>query len=219
MKRVGLTLRVEEVAGYGERRDCLDQRWALLLEQAGYLPVGLMNLTAGAEALPAELGLAGVILTGGNDLARLPGGSNQAPERDAFESALIEACRTHGLPVLGVCRGAQMLAAHHGAELRPVAGHVRTVTAVEPRGVLAEIYPQGLETTCYHTWAPDEASLPTELEPLARAADGTLEALRHRDCPQLGILWHPEREDPFRSRDVDLLRFVFEELSDCQDDL
>ncbi len=213
MKRIGLTLRVEEVTSYGERRDCLDQRWALLLQRAGYLPMGLMNLTADAETLPESLGLAGVILTGGNDLASVPEGSNQAPERDAFETALIHGCRANRLPLLGVCRGAQMLAAHYGAALEPIEGHVRTRTAVRAKGLLAGAYPHGLEVTCFHGLAISERSLPAELVPLARAADGTLEALGHRRYPQLGIMWHPEREDPFRERDVALLQRVFEELS------
>ena len=207
MKRIGLTLRVEDVAGYGERRDCLDQRWAPLLREAGYLPVPLMNL-AGAEACLASLNLAGVILTGGNDLTCLPDGRNQAPERDEFEGRLIRACRAEGLPVLGVCRGAQMLAVHYGARLRPIEGHVKAVTPIRAQGLLAEIYPADLHVTCYHGYAVEEDSLPGELGALAWADDGAVEAVGHRQCPQVGVMWHPEREDPFRPTDVALLRRV-----------
>lgn len=212
MKSIGLTLRVEEVPGHGERRDCLDQRWALLLQQAACLPVPLMNLTADADACLASLDLAGVILTGGNDLACLPEGSNPAPERDDFEAALIRACAARRLPVLGVCRGAQMLAVHYGARLEPIEGHVGASTSIRTEALLREAYPQGLRVTCYHGYAVDEASLPGDLEVLARSADGALEAVGHRALPQWGLMWHPEREDPFRPEDIALLRRVFGEL-------
>ena len=107
MKRIGLTQRVEVVTGYGERRDCLDQNWAVLLVSLGYCPVPLANCVQEVGPYVDELGLDGVILTGGNNLLEPEKGGAIAPERDRFEHMLLDVCASWRLPVLGVCRGAQ----------------------------------------------------------------------------------------------------------------
>ena len=63
------------------------------------------------------------VLTGGNDLAALGG---YAPERDATENALLDAVESRGLPVLGVCRGMQLIQQRCAIPLRRVTGHVTT---------------------------------------------------------------------------------------------
>ena len=99
--KIGLTQRVQLVPDYGERRDCLDQRWTPLLEQAGLTAVPLANLSADVGAHVDALGLGGAILTGGNDLAEIAGARDPAPERDRYPVVV------RGEDVLwvpGVCR-------------------------------------------------------------------------------------------------------------------
>ena len=117
MLKVGLTQRVEVIQDTNERRDCLDQAWTRLLVDNGYLPIPLPNRVEDVDTLIAELEIDGIILTGGNDLSHLTGATNTAPERDAFERRLLERCADLDIPVLGVCRGMQMMVAHFGGEL------------------------------------------------------------------------------------------------------
>src|SRR5271163_4664094 len=87
MKAVAITQRVSVIPEYGERRDCLDQAWTKFLTACGLLPVLLPNVTDVALALCNGAGIAGLVLTGGNDLASMGG---DAPERDAVENALLD---------------------------------------------------------------------------------------------------------------------------------
>ncbi len=121
MKAIGVTQRVSLVPAYGERRDCLDQAWTRFLAACGLLPVLLPNVTEAALALTERAGVAGLVLTGGNDLAVLGG---DAPERDAVEIALVDLAERRGLPVLGVCRGMQVIQQRFAIPLRRVDGHV-----------------------------------------------------------------------------------------------
>jgi gamma-glutamyl-gamma-aminobutyrate hydrolase PuuD len=142
--------------------------------------------------------VAGLVLTGGNDLAALGG---DAPERDATENALLDAAESRGLPVLGVCRGMQLIQQRCAVPLQRVEGHVTRVksfasTASRPR------------STAIIAFAARESRPP--LDVWAVAADGVVKAIRHTARPITGIMWHPERNTPFAADDVALFRRVFE---------
>ena len=197
MKAVAITQRVSVVSAYGERRDCLDQAWTKFLAACGLLPLLLPNVTEAALALCEGTGIAGLLLTGGNDLAVLGG---DAPERDAVENALLDLAEQRALPVLGVCRGMQVIQQRFAIPLRRVEGHVaqRQVIRIdgEPR-----------EVNSYHRFAAFNSRPP--LDVWAVAADGVVKAIRHSAQPITGIMWHPERSVPFSPADVVLFRQVF----------
>jgi gamma-glutamyl-gamma-aminobutyrate hydrolase PuuD len=205
MKRLGITQRVEYVDSYEERRDCLDQRWSELAHQLDYLALPLANIQA--EMVPVymdDLGLDAVLLSGGNTIATLsPSADNAAPERDAFELALIREALKRDIPTIAVCRGMQMINIQMGGHLSPIRGHVAVRHVLVP----AETDSQLPETTnSYHDWSIAPGDLATGLIPLAFDADGNIEAFRHSEKSVLGIMWHPEREQPFCELDLQLIK-------------
>jgi gamma-glutamyl-gamma-aminobutyrate hydrolase PuuD len=197
MKAVAVTQRVSVVPDYGERRDCLDQAWTKFLAACGLLPVLLPNVTEAALALCDRAGIGGLLLTGGNDLAALGG---DAPERDAVENALLDLAERRGLPVLGICRGMQVIQWRFGVPLRRVEGHVAQHQVVHIDGERHEV-------NSYHRFAAFDSRPP--LEVWAVADDGVVKAIRHSVEPVTGIMWHPERSAPFSAADVALFRQVF----------
>ncbi len=131
-----------------------------------------------------------VILTGGNDA---PGtGQDAVPARNEAESLLLSLAARTGTPVLGVCRGAQMLALAAGMRLTRVEGHVRVRHALT--GPLAGAWRGPAEVASFHHWGVEEASMPAGWDVLARSETGGMEAFASRARRALGILWHPERE-------------------------
>jgi N5-(cytidine 5'-diphosphoramidyl)-L-glutamine hydrolase len=197
MKKVAVTQRVSIVAAYGERRDCLDQSWTRFLSACGLLPVLLPNVTEAALALCDGAGIAGMVLTGGNDLAVLGG---DAPERDAVENALLDLAERRGLPVLGVCRGMQVIQQRFAIRLRRVDGHVARRQVIRIDGAPREV-------NSFHRFAAFDSRPP--LDVWAVADDGVVEAVRHSARPITGIMWHPERCVPYSPADVNLFRQVF----------
>lgn len=195
MKRIFLSQRVEYIEAIGERRDALSREWAVLAEACGFLPIPLPNRLAAVRKLLEELPPDGIILTGGNDLAAYGG---DAPERDEVEAWLIEEAMKRQIPLLGVCRGTQMLLHRFGTPLHRVEGHVRVEHPLT----------NGDNVNSFHGWGARECAPP--LEVLARSADGVAELVRHRDCPWMqGMMWHPERYRPLRERDIQFIKEVF----------
>lgn len=208
MSRIGITQRVELIPSYGERRDCLDQQWFVLLEQLDLQPVPIPNNLDDPAAWARALGLAGLVLSGGNDPATLAQPANPAPERDRTERALLKLAAEARWPVLGVCRGMQMMNLHLGGQLGRIEGHIACRHRVQP---LAEhpLLNGYAEVNSFHGWAIPRTQLAPPLEALLGAAGDTVEALRHRRLPWLGIMWHPEREAPFCPRDKRLIQGLF----------
>ena len=197
MKTVAVTQRVSVVAERAERRDCLDQEWARFLSTCGLLPLAVPNIPDVALELCTEASVAGLVLTGGNDLAALGG---DAPERDALEHELLQLAERRGLPVLGVCRGMQVIQDRFGIPLRRVEGHVASRQTICIEGRREEV-------NSYHCYGALECRAP--LEAWAIADDGVIKAIRHSSLPITGIMWHPERCKPFAVADVRLFQRVF----------
>jgi putative glutamine amidotransferase len=190
-RRAGITQRVDILPGIGERRDALDQRWAELLDKLGYIPVPLCNAVSNVADYVGSLDIDAIVLSGGNDLATLPGCRNAAPERDRLELFLIEHARQQRKPMLAVCRGLQMLNVALGGDLVPAKDHVARAHDLQDcrlRGIS--------QVNSFHDWAIPARDLASELQPLARASDGTVEAVRHVELPWVGVMWHPERAIP-----------------------
>ena len=179
-----------------ERRLTLDVRWNRFLAACRLIGVPLPLDATLAQDTIRLTGCSGIILTGGDDLAELGGAT---PERDALERDLIRYSTTEKLPLLGVCRGMQILMATHGVSPALVAGHAGVRHSISgPR--------RRREVNSYHRWGVRE--VPDSFVCCARAGD-VVEAVRHRWLPQAGIMWHPERDEPFDGGDVDLIAGLF----------
>nr|WP_160875841.1 gamma-glutamyl-gamma-aminobutyrate hydrolase family protein [Nocardioides flavescens] len=209
---IGLTTYREQAAWgvWDQRADLLPAQYAEAVVACGGVPVLLPPQPAeGAAAVVARLD--GLVVSGGADVDPGRYGATPHPrtagwraDRDAWETALLDAAEAAGLPVLGVCRGMQLMAVRSGGTLDQhtpdLVGHddhspggdafgtvaVRT----EPGSRLAGLVGEAVTVNCHH-----HQSVATHpgFRAVARAADGTLEAMEaegDRFC--VAVQWHPE---------------------------
>lgn len=180
---------------------------------AGGLPLMVANLDpALAEAYAASADA--LLLTGGSDLDPETFGAaphqelgSVDPERDAFELELYRAFREVGKPVLGICRGIQVINVAHGGTLhqhlpavadtwqheqRDYRGLPSHSVELEPGSLLARGFgATSIKTNSYHHQAPD--SVGAGLRVTARCGDGVIEGLEAESGSWvLGVQWHPE---------------------------
>lgn len=178
--------------------------------KAGGVPVLLPSVGEDASALSA---VDGVLLAGGADVDPARYGQDvhektvSRPERDGFEFALVTGALNRGLPVLGVCRGMQVLNVALGGTLTQhlpetvghgehqpapaVYGHNRATFVEGSRA--AGIFGAEAKVQCYHHQSV--AELGAGLRAVGWASDGTVEAV---EAPGekfvLGVQWHPEQD-------------------------
>ncbi len=202
--RIGITQRVE-ITSYGERRDCLDQHWVVLLERLGIEPILIPNGLSSPEDFFGQLEIQGFILTGGNDLAHIKNAKNVAPDRDQLERTLLTFAQSRTLPVMGVCRGMQMINHFYGGQLSLVQGHVRSHHRITPVADL-DIISAEISVNSYHHYGIYQSDLASDLYSAAcDCNDSSVEALTSDDRRLLGIMWHPERETVIAEYDKALI--------------
>ena len=188
------------IESYAERRNCADQRISDYIWKSGFIPVPSPNDPEIAEELFKEIAPVAVVLTGGNSLVKYGG---NAPERDETDKRLIEICIREKVPLYGFCRGMQSILDYYGNDLVNVSGHVAV------RHIVSGLQPQ-VEVNSYHNQACKCLSS-AELEVVMTSEDGVIEMIRHKTLPIIGTMWHPEREEPFKCEDIELLRRLINE--------
>jgi putative glutamine amidotransferase len=131
-----------------------------------------------------------VVLAGGDDIGA-------DPARDEAEVDLVHAARERGLPLLGVCRGLQLLAVADGGSLVPDLGpdqpHVQPEIGhpvdLAAGSVLGSLLASGSVVSSLHHQGV--ATLGAGWRATAWSADGLVEGAEWGDRT-LGVQWHPE---------------------------
>ncbi len=197
---------------YDRRRVWLPFAYSRRLAEAGALPLLVPPLDPAAAV--SLLGfLDGLLLSGGGDVAPFYYGEEPYlglgpvdPQRDAQEIALVRAALLRGRPLLGICRGLQMLNVVLGGTLIQDLGgtgclqhrqqaprsHPSHTVEILPQTCLAHLLGEGpLAVNSFHHQAV--AAVAPGLKKAAVAPDGVIEALEDPEhCFLIGVQWHPE---------------------------
>lgn len=178
--------------------------YAQAVIEAGGLPV---YVPYGSDVDAVVENLDGVLMTGGDDINPSCYGQQRGPDtqasddlRDDFEFAILAAAKRKELPLLGICRGLQVLnVATSGTINQHVPEHafvdgppdaiVHSVS-FDPTSTLFRIYGASLEVNSLHHQSL--AEIGSDLVVTGKSEDGSVEALEHRDLPMIGVQWHPE---------------------------
>ena len=198
MKLVAVSQRVDIIGDRQEYRDALDQKITRFLFECGYISVPVPNILHNSKSgkyfksFMEQLKPQALLLSGGNNIGEIL-------ERDETELAMINYAEQKKLPLLGICRGMQMMAYRAGVSSVPIKGHagMRHQINGEISGYV----------NSYHDFCILEC--PKEYAVISKSDQYTIEAIKHLKLPWEGWMWHPEREPSFDKRDVNRLKKLF----------
>ena len=176
----------------------------------GWTKLSFTNYTEALKSLGAAVERSApepcdaLLLPGGGDISPCFYGqeTNEAMDideaRDTYEFSLFRHFFSAGKPILGICRGAQVINVALGGTLfQHIAGHsqidgVDSIHFVHASDTaLRALYGDRFPVNSAHHQAVDRPG--RELHVSARAEDGTIEALHHETLPVFAVQWHPER--------------------------
>jgi putative glutamine amidotransferase len=204
--------------GWSEEGALLPWTYVTSIRNNGGRPVLLPPGGDAAEAAATVAVLDGVVIAGGGDIdpaiygaPKHPKTEVTAPDRDAWELAVAEAAVRQGVPLLGICRGAQMLNVACGGTLHQhipdLVGHHehsgtkrgfgRHKVRVTSGSIVQSILPGGefFDVPTHHHQAVEIVG--KGLIPVAWADDGIVEAIESTTPGEflVGVQWHPEQGD------------------------
>ncbi len=200
--KIGITTRISDSP---ELRDCLAHDWSLFFENI--LPEAdwmmLPNIGEKIADYADSWGLNAFIINGGNDLGEFEA-------REKTELRIIELSLARKLPLLGICRGFQLICQYFDGTLKraaPAEHPVRThkINCTDTPFMITAPLPT--EVNSYHDWLVKSAG---NLTSFARDSAGNIEGVyQQTDANILGLAWHPERWSPAADFDRELLRRFF----------
>ena len=199
--KLAISQRLDYAIGRPELREALDIKLASFFWEIGFLPIPLCCSVTERETYLKELSPDAIVLSGGNNI-------DEFIERDQLEIDVINFSIQNKVPLLGICRGMQMINHYFGGRLRHVQNH--TSTSHEITGEIVSNHVKSVNS--FHDFGMLREDLGKNIVALASSRDGVVEAIRHQVHPLLGIMWHPERNSLSDPMDATLIRSHFGDL-------
>jgi len=198
--KIGISLRIVKEQNYNETRDALSHDMIIFLEKIGLCPILIPNKLKNLEEYLDEIGINGIILSGGGDI-----GDNN--DRDKTEIKIINYSIVNNIPLLGICRGMQMINKFFGGNVIKINNkkHVKTQHKITINNEISKNKFDNNEfvVNSFHNNIIMNSKLGNKL--LATGIvkdDNTIEVVEHKEFPILGVMWHPERENNENNEDI-----------------
>ena len=191
-KRFGISLRVELIEKYNEKRDTLSQEWTNFLQKHAIIPILIPNTLDDVKSYISDLGIDGLILSGGDNIGEFP-------ERDKTEKQILDYAIDKRFPVLGVCRGMQIINEYFAGKVfandnnshvgKPHQIHIMDQKFSKLLG------DDNMQVNSFHNNIITKKGIGEKLQVFALSDhDNTIEGYYHSDLPIIGVMWHPERD-------------------------
>ena len=206
-KKVGISLRVENIEKYKEKRDAISQDWIKFCNNLGFMPILIPNGLKNTKEFLKNMELDMLIFSGGDNIG-------DEPIRDKTEKSMIEFAIENNIPSLGVCRGMQFFNKFFGGKIKHSSKktHVKTRHKINftDKKIQKLLNKKTNIVNSFHENLLETKNLGLGLNSFGIAEhDKTIEAFYHEKYPIIGVMWHPERELNFK-KEYKLLKILEE---------
>lgn len=200
--------------------DFLEHRYIILFAKVSTV-IPIPNYVVDVERYLKENNITHIILSGGGgiDLNRIKLENYRSCQRDLTESKCLEYAEQKNIPILGICRGSEIINLFFGGRLIKEsekrtsfldhAGTRHSITIID-KNLFQQVGNLATEVNSYHDELMTTNGLSPTCQPFALAEDQTVEGFHHNSLPIVGIMWHPEREKTLTPLNAFLLNSFLE---------
>jgi len=206
-KVIAITQNITENNSYKEVRETLDVNFINFIQDLGFIPL-ILSSRINIEEYFSLFKIDGLILSGGNDLSCC-NDNICSNERDIFEKKLIEYCIEYDIPILGICRGMQIIADYFGSTFEKVDNQVaiKHSLKIESSSKYFNELSQLIEVNSFHNYAIKNLS--NSLRISVKSDCNLIKAIEHTKYKIFAHMWHPERNNPFNRNELKLIKEFF----------
>jgi anthranilate/para-aminobenzoate synthase component II len=186
MYKFGITMRETNAVGYHEPRDTLAQDWATYMAATFPTQHWLSIPNSGSKAVDyfMKWNLNVLILSGGDSLG-------VTENRDQTERCLLAYALENQIPVIGVCRGLQLIHSYFGGKIK--VGNNQFIKEHRANDHQVNLNNQTYLANSFHLNKIEENSLDKQFKVIARCSKfDSIEAIQGKNI--LAMMWHPERK-------------------------
>lgn len=199
MKKIAISQRLE-LSKHNELRCQLDIKLNSFISKCGFTPVPIPYFSTKGKASIHKLRKwiniikpNGIILSGGSDI-----GKNKI--RDVSEKLLINISIRKNIPLIGICRGMQLIGNYFNTKLIKVKNHVNQKHNILSRS-------KKLKVNSFHNYSLKDC--PKNFKILFHSEDGHIEAIHSKNKKIYACMWHPERNKKFEKWDIKIFKSFF----------
>ncbi len=199
---------------FGQRKVYSNKDYIDSVIEAGGIPM-IIPFSENKDVIRAQVEtIDALLLTGGEDVFPYNYGQEPHPKlgevfpkRDEYDAVLLKEAKKRGIPILGVCRGLQIINAFEGGTLYQdmslikgdVLKHWQNASMsektlkikIEEGSILSKIYPSEIMINSFHHQAIKDIAEGYKV--IASSSDGVIKAIEKDDYSFLvGVQWHPE---------------------------
>lgn len=203
--------RLDLVKDYNEIRVSIDYQWFRFLDECGF-NCEILSYSQNFSFKKQLKYIQGFIISGGNTLLKYQKENKVerilSRKREKIELEILKYCIIHKVPVLGVCRGMQLIADYYGIKLNSVLNHKKN----RHFNFVQNPYKQFIKSNVnsFHNFGILKSELTDQFIIFSEHfKSNTIESMKHRKLPIYGIMWHPEREKIFNKKDINLVKKIF----------
>ena len=195
-----VTTRITLATKYYEVRDSISHDLMSLILRHGMTPLLIPNICSSPEKLYNSIPFDVLILSGGDDLVKpiekISKINNIKILRDTTEKKLIKFSIKKNIPIIGICRGMQLLNNFFGgySNTSNNSSHKKEPHLIKETNNLSLFPNKTFKVNSFHNNIITKTSLSPQLIPTMLASDNSVESFMHNNYSIFGIMWHPERK-------------------------
>ena len=178
---------------YRTHIDFIDHYWIDYFEKRNYIFYQLPNSKKISKKILGTINnIDVIILPGGNDVVKKDKYSNI---RLAIEQNAISYGLKKNIPILGICRGMQVINNFFGGKIHRINGHMKKNHNIYMK---TNIFGKSKYTVnSYHNYGINHISKSKKFNTLATDKNNNIEMFKHQKKKIYGVMWHPERANNF----------------------